>query len=226
MFTTSPVPPNQVLTRYIAPFGLTALLRPSKPGQSVDSFWVGSQGESGIVLFVSALDAEIYRLQAQTAGQKWVRNPLERIGFQYTLEKLGRAWTNLAFGFNANAHCELTLGTSGCFLLPYFPEYFGPLEEPIEPTTFQFPDSVFQTIAHQWALTGRPNYSETVSKVNALGTTDSGAIQLREMAEEALALAQLGPVGESRHELVDYAIFDPDAAVWCFGPNQSRQRPH
>ena len=47
MFNDSQIPSNEIMTRYIAPFGLTALLRPSKPGQSVDSFWVGSQGDSG-----------------------------------------------------------------------------------------------------------------------------------------------------------------------------------
>jgi hypothetical protein len=46
MFNDSRIPLNEIMTRYIAPFGLTALLRPSKPGQSVDSFWIGSQGDS------------------------------------------------------------------------------------------------------------------------------------------------------------------------------------
>lgn len=81
MFNDSRIPLNEIMTRYIAPFGLTALLRPSKPGQSVDSFWIGSQGDSGIVLFVSALDAEIYRVHALTVGQEWNRRLLVQIGF-------------------------------------------------------------------------------------------------------------------------------------------------
>jgi hypothetical protein len=76
MFTQPSIPPDKILTRYIASFGLTALLRPGRAGQPVESLWVGGEGECGIVLFVSALDAEIYRLHARTTGEEWVRHPL------------------------------------------------------------------------------------------------------------------------------------------------------
>src|SRR5579864_4969847 len=99
MFKQPSLSPDKILTRYIAPFGLTALLRPSKAGQPVESLWVGGEGECGIVLFVSALDAEIYRLHARTIGEEWVRHPLEAIGFQSTVEHLGQAWTHLVFAF-------------------------------------------------------------------------------------------------------------------------------
>jgi hypothetical protein len=226
MFNDSQIPSNEIMTRYIAPFGLTALLRPSKPGQSVDSFWVGSQGDSGIVLFVSALDAEIYRAHALTVGQKWERRPLEQIGFQYSVAKLGQAWTNLAFAFNANARSELVLGKSGCCLLPYYPECFGPLEEPTEPTIFKFPDYMFETMIRRWTVMGEPNHAETIAKINALGTTKAGAVELREIAERALKRAWFGPVGEPSHELTDYATFNPNTSTWRFGPNENREILH
>jgi hypothetical protein len=80
MFTQPSIPRDKILTRYIAPFGLTALLRPAWAGQPGESLWVDGEGECGIVLFVAALDAEIYRLYAQTIGEEWVRHPLETIG--------------------------------------------------------------------------------------------------------------------------------------------------
>ena len=226
MFTDSLIPANEIMTRYIAPVGLTALLRPSKPGQSVDSFWIGSQGDPGIALFASALDAEIYRVHALTAGNEWERRPLEQIGFQYTVAKLGQAWTNLVFGFNANSRAELVLGKSGCCLLPYYPECFGPLEEPAEPTIFEFPDHVFRTMIHRWTLLGEPNHADTITKINALGTTRAGAVELREIADRALKQARFGPVGEPSQELTDYATFNPTTSTWRFGPNESREVLH
>jgi len=227
MFTSPSIPSREILTRYLAPFGLTALLRPPENlGQAVDSFWIGSQGESGIVLFLSALDAEIYRLQALSHGEKWVCHPLETIGLQRSVMQLGQAWTNLVFGFNANAYRHLTLGPSGCLLLPYFPECFGPLDRPSESLTFEFSTSLFETIEHQWALTGASHYAETVRRLNGLGATRAGAVELHGLAERASNLAKLGPIGESPDELTDWAVFSPDADAWCFGPNQRRQILH
>ena len=209
MFTQLSIPSDRILTRYIAPFGLTALLRPSKAGQPVESFWVGSGDECGIVLFVSALDAEIYRLHARTIGA---------IGFQHTVEHLGQAWTHLVFAFNANASQQLTLDPSGCFLSPYFPDRFGPLDVPSEPVTFRFRTRLFEAMEDHWTCMGEPDYAQTINKLNRLGAAD-----LRELAERALSAASLGPVGEPRHEQTDWAVFSPDANAWHLGPNQPRQ---
>ena len=227
MFTVSPVPKSNLQTRYIAPFGLTALLHRGKPGESVESFWIGGgEGEPGIVLFVSALDAEIYRLHALTLGQEWVRHPLEAIGFQYTVETLGKAWTNLVFAFNANARGKLCRGPSGCLLLPHYQECFGPLGQPSAPVTFKFDERTFETMEERWDLMGEPDHASTIAKMNALGTTAAGAARLQGIAEKALDLVTIGPVGEPTHEAIDYATFNPQTSHWSYGPNEARQILH
>jgi hypothetical protein len=227
MFTVAHIPKDQIQTRYIAPFGLTAMLRPSKPGESVDSLWIGGhQGEPGIVLFVSALDAEIYRLHSLTIGQEWVRNPLEVIGFRYTVETLKKAWTNLVFGFNANTRGELVVGPSGCLLLPHYQECFGPLDQSSGPVVFRFAANRFEWMKERWDLMGEPDHASTIAKVNALGTTAAGSVQLKEIAEKPLRLVKIAPIGEAAHERIDYATFNPDTSQWCYGPNEARQHLH
>jgi len=226
MFTVAPIPEDKLQTRYIAPFGLTALLRPSKPGESVDSLWIGGQGEAGIVLFVSALDAEIYRLRSLTINREWVRHPLEVIGFRHTVETLGKAWTNLVFGFNANTRGKLVLGPSGCILLPHYQESFGPLDRPSGPAIFRLGERLFETMKERWDLMGEPDRASTIAKVNALGTTAAGSVQLKEIAEKALRLVKIAPIGDAAHERIDYATFNTDTSQWCYGPNEARQHLH
>ncbi len=227
MFPAALIPKDKLQTRYIAPFGLTALLRPHKPGESVESEWIGGHpGEPGIALFVSALDAEIYRLHSLTNGQEWVRNPLEVIGFKYTVERLGRAWTNLVFGFIANARGELVCGPSGCLSLPHYQESFGPLPEPAKPVIFRFGEHLFETMKERWDLMGEPDHASTIATVNALGATVAGAAQLKEMAEKALGLVKVAPIGEAAHERTDYATFNPQTSQWRYGPTEARQHPH
>jgi hypothetical protein len=226
MFTQPAVPSDKILTRYIAPYGLTALLKPSEPGQPVESFWVGGQRECGLVLFVSALDAEIFRQHARTIDEEWVRHPLEAIGFQFTVEQLGQAWTHLAFGFNANAHRQLTRDSGGCLVLPCFPECFGPLTEPSKPVTFRFQPRLFEAMESHWKRIDGAGYADAITKINRLGITASGANELSELAAKALRGASFGPLGEPGHEQTDWAVFSPDSGTWCFGPNQQRLHLH
>jgi hypothetical protein len=85
---------------------------------------------------------------------------------------------------------------------------------------------MFETMIHRWTLMGEPNHAETIAKISALGTTKAGAVQLRELADRALKKARFGPVGEAGHELTDYATFNPNTAMWRFGPNESREILH
>jgi hypothetical protein len=227
MFAAALISEDKIQTRYIAPFGLTALLRRSKPGESVESLWIGGHpGEPGIALFVSALDAEIYRLHSLSINQEWVRNPLEVIGFRYTVEKLEKAWTNLVFGFVANARGELALGPSGCLSLPHYQESFGPLDQSSGPVIFRFSERRFEWMKEQWDLMGEPDHASTIAKMNALGATAAGAVQLKEIAEKALRLVKIAPVGEAAHERTDYATFNPYTSQWRYGPNEARQHLH
>ncbi|WP_089162946.1 hypothetical protein [Caballeronia sordidicola] len=227
MFPAALIPEDKLQTRYIAPFGLTALLRPNKPGESVESLWIGGhQGEPGIVLFVSALDAEIYRLHSLTIGQEWVRHPLEVIGFRYTVETLKKAWTNLVFGFNANVRGELSVGPSGCLLVPHYQECFGPLDQSLERVVFRFAANRFEWMKEQRDLMGEPDHASTIAEMNALGVTAKGAVQLKDIAEKALTLTKIAPIGEAAHERIDYSTFNPATSQWRYGPNDARQREH
>ena len=198
----------------------------STPGDGVDSLWIGGQGHSGIVFFVSALDAEFYRLHSLTIGQQWVRHPLEQIGFQHSVEALGKAHVNLVFAFNANTRHELSVGPDGSLSLPAYPETFGPLRYPGEPVTFRFDAKLFETMNDRWSLMGQPDHAATIAKMNALATTQDGGVQLMQIAEAALKAATFAPIGEASHERIDYATFSPDTYSWSFGPSHARDQTH
>jgi hypothetical protein len=220
MFTQPSVPSRKILTRYVAPFGLTALSRPRKPGQPVGSLWVGGERDFGIVLFVSALDAEIYRLHARTIGEEWVRHPFETTDFQQTVEHLGQAWTHLAVGFNANTGRQLRRGPQGSLALLTFRARFRPLEEPAWPVTFRFRPRMFEEIEKQWTRVSGTDHAQGVSRINRLGATQAGAVELGELAERALKATRLGAVGESRRDQTGWALFSPEAGTWCYGLGQ------
>ncbi|QAU24170.1 hypothetical protein EO087_09365 [Dyella sp. M7H15-1] len=219
MFSQPSIPADQIRTHYLAPFGLTVLLRQGAPGQAVDSLLIGTPEQFGMILFVSSLDAEIYRLHAQTLGENWIRHPFETIAFQYAVQRLGVASIYLAFGFFGNSHRQLILGASGCLLLPYFAQLFGPLEQPNEPTTFQFSTQIFNAIEHEWASIGEPYYAQTVDKLNRMAITQHGANELRKLAEKALYKASFS-LRTTNEESPTWALYVPNADSWQIGSKE------
>ncbi|MFP3568807.1 hypothetical protein [Paraburkholderia sp. SIMBA_030] len=81
-------------------------------------------------------------------------------------------------------------------------------------------------MTEQWAIMGEPEYSETVKQLNKLSRTPEGDVQFQELATKALDLAHLGPINEPHDQVIDSAIFSPNAGEWRFGPIQARQKPH
>jgi hypothetical protein len=76
----------------------------------------------------------------------------------------------------------------------------------------------------RWDLMGEPDHASTIAKMNALGATAAGAVQLKEIAEKALYLVKIAPIGEAAHERTDYATFNPQKLQWSYRPNDERQR--
>jgi hypothetical protein len=226
MFNSPSIPADKILTRYIAPYGLTALLPPHRAGEPVESFWLGGHGVSGIALFLSALDAEIYRLQLQSMGEHWVRSPLETIAFQYTVEVLGEAWANLSFCFSANHLRQLNASPDGYLSIPSFMQRFTTLDYPPGPVTFEFHRRAFDAIETQWARIAAAAYAGTVSKLNRLGASPAGAPELQAHAKRALALVQVAPRPAPTNTLAQWALFSPDSDAWRFGPHMKHQHLH
>jgi len=91
--------------------------------------------------FVSALDAEIYRLAAHTAGETtWRRCEIEQIDMRpMALILGGELWFQMVFGFCAD-HAEQLLLSDGLHQLLFVPLHFDIHVKPIHPLTFHFND--------------------------------------------------------------------------------------
>jgi hypothetical protein len=72
----------------------------------------------------------------------------------------------------------------------------------------------------------RTDHASTIAEMNALGVTAKGAVQLKDIAEKALTLTKIAPIGEAAHERIDYSTFNPATSQWRYGPNDARQREH
>jgi hypothetical protein len=103
---------------------------------------------------------------------------------------------------------------------------FGPPDEPTEPVTFRFRPRLFEAMENHWTRIGGADYAQAINKINRLGASRVGAVELGELAERALNAAKLGPVGEPRHGQTDWALFSPNFGAWRYGPNQDRQHLH
>jgi hypothetical protein len=100
-------------THYFADFELTTLVRPMldrKRKKVFDPFWLGGSEGSGLGLFVSALDAEIFRQMLIGCGENWLRMPLADFDLLGHIQDMdGRLECNVVFGFSASLSGELAV---------------------------------------------------------------------------------------------------------------------
>jgi hypothetical protein len=135
------------------------------------------------------------------------------LGFDIPLKRLKKRGLTFVFGFNANTRGELAADPSGCLLLPHYQECFGPLDQSLGRVVFRFAENRFEWMKDRWDLMGEPDHASTIAKMNALGATAAGAVQLKEIAEKALYLVKIAPIGEAAHERTDYATFNPQMGI-------------
>lgn len=208
---------NKVRTAYISEFRLWVLARPwPKPSDGHETSWIRTRDGDGPAVFVSALDAEIYRQNTHVKGEPaWQRCPLEAIDLAQMAVQLGGSIScHMAFGFSANPSGHLTLRDGHlrplCISLP-FDLGLGPKR----PITFNFNQWVFDHMCAQWEIIGAGNHADVVERTNEL---DDATI--REQALKALIVA---PTTGDWEQGGDWAIFMPEPQRWQFGPQALRQ---
>ena len=91
------------ITEYLADFELTTLVRGvdvTCGAKGLEPLWFQGSDEKGLAVFVSALDAELYRQFAISSGSSgWTRVPLAKFGlFEHVKTAGGRLACQLTFG--------------------------------------------------------------------------------------------------------------------------------
>ena len=207
-------------TQYLADFELTTLVRrvtyPDST-QGWEPLWLQSGDSRGLAVFVSALDAEIYRQQAQVGGSLgWQRLPLARFDLLEHIKNLdGRLYCQMVFGFGASMSGELAIrnGKPRVHLVPLPFELATDTQPPI---TFYFDAWVFNFMREQWALLSAPDYATQVERMNEATDTELAAT-----ATHALrAVAHFNSTGEDP----DWGVYAPEIGIWRFGPDELRQK--
>jgi hypothetical protein len=138
------------------------------------------------------------------------------------LKRLKKRGLTFVSGFNANARGELTVGPSACLLLSHCRECFGPLGRVV----FRFAENRFECMKDQWDLMGEPDHASTIAKMNALGATAAGAVQLKETAEKALHLSRSHLSAKRRMSESTMQRLTPKHRSGVTSPNDARQRQH
>lgn len=209
-------------TDYLADFELTTLVRPIILANGAgwrEPMWFQGGDERGLAIFVSALDAEIYRRFAIANGSSgWLRLPLSRFDLLDHVKALGgRLSCQVVFGFGASTSRELDTRDG----LPRPLLVSVPFEVELDtppPVTFQFNAWIFDFIREQWALVGPEGYAAQVESMNVANDA-----QLLAAAESAQQGVRARSAAGEEH---DWCLYAPEAGTWHFGPTELRQTAH
>lgn len=205
----------KVVTAYLSDFRLWVLVR-ALPKGGHETSWCKTHDSDGPAVFVSALDAEIYRLNLHNRGDKnWRRCPLEAIDLaQMAANFGGRIVCQMVFGFSANLSGQLTLRDGNlrplCVPLP-----FDLGSGPIRPVTFSFDQWVFDFMRAQWEIIDASDYPGMLERTNDLDDAT--------LTEQALQALSVAPTTGEWEQGGDWAIFSPTPMRWHFGPQEQRQ---
>lgn len=207
-------------SKYISDFELTTLIRPSPQGDGAERWeplWMKGRDDSGLAIFVSALDAEIYR-QAEIAGgggSNWQRVPLAHVDLLGQVAGQGGTLVcQMIFGFSAASHGNLATrcGSPRTRLVPIA---FDVAINPESAATFNFEGWVFDYIREQWAIVGARQHAERIESINRASDA-----YLVETADSALnCVTRVEAPGRPQA----WCVYSPDSGSWLFGTDQAAQ---
>jgi hypothetical protein len=213
----------KTVTRYISDFQLTTLIRPSPQGQGDERWeplWMKGREDSGLAIFVSALDAEIYRQAEIAAGgdRNWRRVPLAHVDLlDQVATQGGTLVCQMIFGFSAAAPGSLAT-SGGSPRTRLVPMSFDVEVNPPSSATFNFEGWVFDYIREQWAIVGAKQHADRIESINR----ESDAY-LVNTADNALnCITRVDAPGRPH----SWCVYSPDAASWLFGPDQVPRQGH
>jgi hypothetical protein len=151
--------------------------------------WLQGGDERGLAIFVSALDAEIYRRFAVANGSSgWRRLPLSRFDLlDHVKARDGHLSCQVVLGSGASTSHELETRNG----LPRPIRVSVPIEVELgtpPPITFQFNPWIFEFIREQWALVGPEGYADQVESMNV--ANDAQLVAAAESAPARCPLPQ------------------------------------
>lgn len=206
-------------TTYLADFELTTLVRTVGISNGItgkEPLWFQGGNEKGLTIFASPLDAEIYRqfaVSSESIG--WKRASLAQFDLLEHIKAAGGHLScQLTCGFSATMSGELHTqeGLVRPLLVPV--SFDAPPETPA-PVTFRFQNWISEFIRQQWAVIGPSNYAAQVECVNA--APDAELVELAKYAKEHINSSDTKP------EIHDWCLFDPESQSWHFVPTELRQ---
>lgn len=209
----------KALTDYVSEFSLTALVHAhasSDKTVELAPLWIGGGRVHGMALFVSALDAEIFRhsLIAARGNNGWRRLPLANFDLlKHIKESGGYLICNVIFGFTATQDGKLAT-RSGTIPYRFIPTDFR-VTPNTDHTTFLFPEWLFKFIQAEWAKIGAESHT---AELDALNTANDSVI----MENAVLALDRATPV-ESKGPESHWGVYSQAGGGWHFGPRESGQ---
>jgi hypothetical protein len=212
----------KILTRYISDFELTTLIRPGPKGAGDDHWeplWMKGRNDGGLAIFVSALDAEIYRQAEIAAGgdRNWRRIPLAHVDLLQVAAQGGTLVCQMIFGFSAALPGSLAT-RAGSPRTRLVPMAFDVSLNPPSSATFNFEGWVFDYIREQWATVGAGQHADRIESINR----ESDAY-LVNTADSALnRIARVEAPGRPHA----WCVYSPDAGSWLFGHDQVPQPGH
>lgn len=212
-------------TNYISDYGLSLVVRTIRRGNDTawtEPTWVGAEDRSGPLLFVSPIEAEIFRILRNSRdsddpqeSNNWRRISLSKFDlYQHVIDCDGKLECMLAFGFSATLEGQL-LGPRGVPRTLHVPIPFTVPKGSARPT-FSFTGWVFDFMREQWKIIGATSYADQLDDLNSL---DNDTIN-------ALTKEAISQVSFTKYEpdVTDWGVFLPDTKQWKMGPPEERQK--
>lgn len=184
--------------------------------------WGGATERSGPLLFVSPIDAEIFRILRSSResddpreSNNWRRIALSKFDlYQHVVDCDGQLECMLSLGFSTTLEGEV-LTPTGAPRTVHVPMPFTVPEGSPRPT-FSFNGWIFDFMREQWKIIGATNYADQLEDLNLL---DSETVN-------ALAKEIINQVSFTKHvpDITDWGVFLPDVKQWKTGPPEKRQK--
>jgi hypothetical protein len=209
-------------TNYISDFELhlvTRTIQLDDGGLLIEPTWAKERGLAGPMLFISPIDAEIFRHCCHRKAGADNNDNWQRIRLsQFDLHQHLLDYTSsplpcmLAFGFSATPEDELIAPLEIPRAL-YLPLPFAPPQNKRQ--AFNFNCGIFEYIRTQWNAIGAHQYAHQLNELNGLPDK-----QINALAHAAMQRASF--VATTTDE-GNWGIFLPDQMQWQFGPQACHQ---
>lgn len=220
------------LIHYISNHKITVLARQTinNLGQIIiETFWAdstGNGGGAGMVLFLSALDAEIIRQiknkNLKANETKWLRYDLSQIDLlQYIEQQGGTIILNILIAFGATQSNSLVCPSIDeiCPLMTLFPYIFeipkGSFPKN-QHCTFRFSDETFERIGNYWKGITTEDYEILFDEINHKNDKE-----LAELANQAIQKIKIQPIDQIKRGWLNdqHTIYALSSQKWVYKTN-------